>query len=214
MRLREDDLCEPEGQVSAAQVRAGEGKGLMRSVAFNPENHTYEDGLPSVTQVLTEAGLLCTDFCTEEGRQRGSAVHTACHYYDEGDLDLESVDPSIQGYLEAYIKWRTDTGNRPDWIETPIRSQAYAGIPDRIMILRPRALWDLKSGPYQHWHRLQAAAYVNMLDDPWSYSRFGLYLRTDGTYSIKEFPKSEYARDLNTFLSCLNIYNWRKIYGC
>jgi hypothetical protein len=191
--------------------------GAMKAVGFDPATHTYEGNLPSVTQILAEAGLMRTDYCSQEDLDRGKAVHLACQYYDEADLDIDSVDPAIKGYLDAYVKWHRECGLKPDWIETPIRAvrgQVYAGTPDRIMVVRPRSLLDIKTGQFQPWHPIQCAAYVNMLEDPWSYSRFGLYLRSNGTYSMPEFPKSEYAQDLNVFLSALNIVNWkRKING-
>jgi hypothetical protein len=188
---------------------------MNSSVSFDPVKHEYDGGrLPSVTQILDEVGLLRKDFYTIEGRERGRAVHLACQFYDEGDLDLESVDGEINGYLAAYIKWRKETGTKPDWIEIPIgghhKNFAYAGTPDRIMTTRPRSLVDLKTGAFQEWHRIQTALYVNLLEDPWSYSRFGLYLKATGDYSIREFPKSEYAADLNVGLSALNIVTWKR----
>jgi hypothetical protein len=188
----------------------------MKRVEFDPETHTYEGGtLPSVTEVLRNANLIETAYGqADEYLLRGRAVHLACQLWDEGDLDESSVDPAILGYFEAYKNFKQDLAIEPTWIETPIKNGLYAGTPDRIMTARPRRLWDLKSGAYQAYHRLQTAAYINLLDDPFSYSRAGLYLKPDGRYSVREFPKSEYLSDLNTFLSALNLYNWRKLYGC
>ena len=84
----------------------------------------------------------------------------------------------------------------------------YAGTPDRILLARPRELWDLKTGPYQDWHRYQGAAYINCLDDPFSYSRFGIYLKKNGSFpAVREFPKKEYVDDLRVFLAALTVYN-------
>ena len=185
----------------------------MDSVNFNPETHEYDGGrLVSVTQALAVAGLVDSTWFTDEARDRGSAVHLATRYYDEGDLDLASVAPEIAGYLESYIKWKTAARVEMDWIERPMKAGAlYAGMPDRIIVVRPRALYDLKSGPYQPHHAIQTALYVNMLDDPYSYRRFGLYLKSDGKIATaREFPRNEYAADLSVGLSAVNIANWKR----
>jgi len=185
----------------------------MASVSFDPETHEYDGGrLVSVTQALTAAGIIDDTHFTQESRDRGTAVHDATYYYDENDLDPDSIDPAIAGYLESYIKWKAAARVKMDWIERPMKAGAlYAGMPDRIIIVRPRALYDLKSGPYQAWHRIQTALYVNMLDDPYSYRRFGLYLKQDGKRAnAREFPREEYASDLSVGLSCVNIANWKR----
>lgn len=147
--------------------------------------------------------------------QRGTAVHLVCQLHDEGDLDESTIDPQILGYYEAYKDFLGDYGyHSKPIIETPIGNGFYAGTPDRIITERPRAVWDIKTGVHMPWHALQGAAYVNMMEDPFSYSRYGLYLTDEGKYSIKEFPKSEYVSDLNVFLSALNIYKWRRNHGC
>jgi len=173
--------------------------------------------LPRVTEILVGAGLINTAFMTEAGRERGRAVHLACQYLDENDLDSASIDPAIAGYVEAYRGFRREQVQAQDamWIECPQQDSRglYRGTPDRILVARPRAIWDLKSGAYEAWHPIQLAAYVNMMDDPFAYRRIGIYLRPDGKYSIREFPKTEYIRDLNVFLSALNIYNWRMSNG-
>jgi hypothetical protein len=169
--------------------------------------------LPRVTDILKEAGLIDTTWLTEYGRERGTAVHLACQFYDEGTLDYASVSPEIEGYLRAYDAWKRESGIQEfEWIEGPLQDPQgkYRGTPDRILVTRPRKLIDLKSGIPMDWHALQLAAYVTMLDDPYSYERLGLYLSVDGTYSVRVFPKSEYNSDLNVFLSCLNIVNWKR----
>ena len=169
--------------------------------------------LPRVTEILREAGLIDTTWFTERGANRGTAVHAACQFLDEGDLDLMTLDPQIEGYVRAYDAWRHDSGIMgAEWIECPRQDPMglYRGTPDRVLVTRLRAVWDLKTGGYQTWVSLQLAAYVNMLPDPYSYSRYGLYLSANGTYTVKEFPKTEYAADLSVFLSALNIVNWKR----
>ncbi len=168
--------------------------------------------LPRVTQILRDVGLIDTSFMTDAGRERGTAVHQCCEFWDQNDLDMDSVDPAIIGYLDSYREFRLQQPMQGAWIELPMQDKAglYRGTSDRVLVDRPRAVFDIKTGPYQAWHCLQLSAYVNMLPDPYSYNRIGVYLKANGKYSIKEFPKAEYARDLAVFMSCLNIYNWKE----
>jgi hypothetical protein len=182
-------------------------------VELDRATHTYSNGLPSVTEILRSAGLIDPTWYTDEARQRGTAVHSACEFYDQNDLDLDSLDPQIAGYVKAYIRFREMQDASPEWIEIPLsdKTESYAGTPDRVFITRPRSLVDLKSGSFHPSHKFQLAAYVNMLDDPFSYSRFGLYLKENGSFSVREFPKSEYVQDLGVFMAALTIHNAKMI---
>ncbi len=185
----------------------------MQAIKLDRESHIYSPNLPSVTSILQGAGLVDASYYTDEGKQRGSMVHLALQYLDEGDLDESSIDPEIAGYVESYKKFKEISGYAPEWIELPMKDPAgvYAGTPDRIMVTRPRSLDDIKTGDYQPWHRLQTAAYVNMLEDPFSYERRCIYLKKDGGLpKVEVFPKAEYTYDLTVFLSCINIANWRE----
>lgn len=183
----------------------------MERIELDRETHTYTPNLPSVSEILQEAGLIDLTWLTEEARNRGSMVHLAAEYYDLGRLDFHSVDPRIEPYLRAFIQFRA---NRPDtrsqeWIEVPMADPLglYAGTPDRILISK-RELWDLKTGPYKPADKWQTAAYLNMLEgeEPASWKRFCLYLKPAGTYKVREFPQSEFPADLNVFHAALTLY--------
>ena len=164
--------------------------------------------LPRVTEILKSAGLIDTAFMTEDGRERGSMVHLACQYMDEGDLDPESVDETLAGYLEAYRDFRQQQGDKAMWIELPLQDPKglYRGTTDRVLTDRPRALYEIKTSVSCPWARYQTAAYVAMLPDPFSYSRYGVFLKPNGKYSIREYPKTEYVKDLNVFMAALAIF--------
>jgi hypothetical protein len=169
--------------------------------------------LPRVTDILKDAGLIDTTWLTEHGRDRGSAIHLGCQFYDEHDLDEGSIDPNIVGYVEAYKKFRAESPVAEwHWIECPHQDPLglYQGTPDRIVDVRPKAIYDVKTGCPVPATALQLAAYVNMLPDPYSYRRFAVYLKANGTYQVREYPREEYASDLRIFMSALNIYSWRK----
>jgi len=170
---------------------------------------TEYERLPRVTNILKDGGLIDTRWFTDAVRNRGTAVHAACHYLDEGDLDESTVDPIVTPYLDAYKRFQKDIGGKDwDWIECPQQDPLgrYRGTPDRILSCRPRALYDLKTGCHFAWHKYQTASYVNCLDDPFSYRRFALYLKKDGAYQVQEFPRSEYARDIAVFEAALTLW--------
>ena len=169
--------------------------------------------LPSVTEILQDVGIIDATWFTPEACERGSNVHRICQLHDEKDLVEGSVDPSLKGYYAAYQKYLAESGiDVWSWIECPAMDPllTYRGTSDRLATARPRILLDLKTGAPLPWHALQLAAYVNMLADPYSYDRVGLYLRDNGTYSLKHYPKGNYAADLRVFMASLTLYNWRR----
>lgn len=177
---------------------------------------TPNNNLPRVTGILAAAGLIDTQWFTENACDRGTAVHRACQYFDEGALDWSTVGPEIEGYVRAYGQWRQDSGlTMEGWIECPMKDPRglYCGTADRILTARPRWLVDLKTGGHFPWHALQLAAYVNMLPDPYSYRRLTVYLAADGKYTVKEYPRAEYAADLAVFMSALNVANFKRRHG-
>lgn len=101
---------------------------------FEPEGHKYGNGLESVTGILKAEGFIDTSFYDDWSRDRGSMVHLATAYDDRNELDEESLDPVILPYLEAWRKFRKESGFVPESIEPPMMSTAYryAGTPDRI----------------------------------------------------------------------------------
>jgi len=80
------------------------------ALLFNAAAHEYFlDGpqVPSVTGVLRDQSLVdfsgVPPFILERARQRGTAVHALCHFYNENDLDWTSVDPTYRPYVEAWV---------------------------------------------------------------------------------------------------------------
>lgn len=115
---------------------------LDAPVEFITEGHIYTDAtidgvgvrFESVTTILKEEGLIDARWFDDWSRDRGSMVHLATAYDDRGELDEESLDPVIAPYLEAWRKFRKESGFGPEKIEVPMQSTAYryAGTPDRI----------------------------------------------------------------------------------
>ena len=115
---------------------------LDAPVEFIADGHIYTDApvdgvgrvYPSVTTILKAEGFINTAYYDDWSRDRGSMIHLATAYDDAGELDEENLDPVIFPYLEAWRKFRKESGFVPEQIEPPMMSTAYkyAGTPDRI----------------------------------------------------------------------------------
>ena len=86
---------------------------MAAALTFDPIRHAYAvDGVPvlSVTQILKAAGLVDYDGIPEHvlryAAERGTAVHTACEYYDQDDLDPDTLDPQLAPYVAAWMQFR------------------------------------------------------------------------------------------------------------
>lgn len=209
--------------------------------SFDEATHTYYyDGfeVPSVTQIMKNAGIIDDRFYNEEARIRGSAVHLATQYLDEGDLDWDSLDDLIVPYVKAYQKFKLDSGFVPEFIEKRIYHKAkpgmavcidYAGTLDRAgifadflpqkrcdLIRDKYAVIDLKTGSIPEWAGIQLAAYALGLL-PKMPRRFALLLKKDGKYKLQEFKKSS---DYGAFYGACHmmvgsklIKGWRDKHG-
>jgi hypothetical protein len=190
-------------------------------LAFEEEQHEYRwHGaiLPSVTTVLKSAGIIDTTHFSEASRIRGQHVHEAAHYFDEGDLELESLRPEIQPYVAAYIKFRQESGFYPLLSEQRLHYRsAFAGTLDRVGWLNNRmVLFDIKTGGLPKWASLQTAAYDMALEemirlgeiqlDRFPEARFALQLSEDGRYKLWPLNGS---RDRDYFLGALAVHQFK-----
>lgn len=182
---------------------------------FDEEMHSYAiGGKPTygVTTIINEC-IGVNPFWTKEGRESGKATHAAIQYYAEGDLDCNSLADETKGRLDAYIKFCDEMQFKPDLIEKPLYhpQYLYCGIPDQIQF--DRAVVDFKNGPHLPQHALQLAAYANMVPNPLLYERWTVQLMENGNYKMQTYKRMSMPADFNTFLSMLNIHNWRMING-
>lgn len=181
---------------------------------FNDETHTYFwNGVPvpSVTQILQAEGYIDDRYYNEAARIRGTYVHVACQYLDEGGLDTENLDPIIIPYLSAYERFKQEARFVPELIEVQRYSETYrfAGTFDRIGELDGReVLIDLKTGAKDDWHGLQLAAYTTLIDQ--ELPRYTLELRADGDYRLHAFRD---PTDRQVFLSALTGFYWKQSHG-
>jgi len=188
----------------------------MSTLDFEPESHTYRvDGrvLPSVTQVLKPVGF---DYDTvpfhilNHAAQRGTAVHLATEFYDDGDLDEESIDPEILPYVNAWRLFREESGFVVDRSEVRLYSKrhGYAGTVDAIGFIRGRRIMvEKKTTAQLHPSTaIQVSAYYRAYNDSvpsaWRVrSACSVWLRRDGTYRFDAYdPLDHWA----AFLALLN----------
>ncbi len=194
---------------------------MSNEFRFDKADHSYWLGktrLIGVSDAIQAAGL--KDFSRiapdvlEHARQRGTAVHSACHYLDEGDLDWATVSPEIEPYVRAWERFKKETGVELLGIEKPLfhATLGYAGTPDRVVNLYPhKGIIDLKTYAPDAVTGIQLAGYSYLefgpqptLDAP---KRWGLWLKDDGKYSLKTY---EDRGDERIFLACLDLCKWKR----
>lgn len=165
-----------------------------------PVERRYDVEWPSVTEVLSLSGLVNDRWFTEHAAWRGTVVHKFCEYDDYDDLDDSSVDESHLGYLEAWRKFKRETGYQPVSTEQIVRKDdlQIIGRLDSLgrMYGCDAALVDRKTGHVTRVTALQTAAYAACLEKPYLYRRFAVELKPDGNYSMLEFLRANYRRDL------------------
>ncbi len=185
-------------------------------LTFDAEKHEYRYAgrrVPSVTQILTGAGLIDKTWFTEAAAWRGSVVHRCCELDCKGTLVEATVDPAAAGYLVAWRDWKRKTGFTSKLIEERKYNQAfgYCGTPDRVGVLPDGtyAVVDLKTGAPMKWHALQLAAYAKFDQSAVRWRRFTVCLNYDTTYSTEEYYVADLSTDWAAFQCAVQLNNWR-----
>lgn len=190
-------------------------------LTFDEATHTYAlDGrvLPSVTTVLKDNGLsddfAAVDAATlERARQRGTAVHAALHYLDEGTLDEATVDPVVAPYVEAWQRFVADRGVLITAMEQRFADAVYgfAGTVDRIAVVDGLVtLLDIKTGSVTGAN-YQTAAYVHLagLTRP---ARWAVQLHPERRIPYTVHPYGD-PRDWRIFRAALELTHERARLG-
>lgn len=162
--------------------------------------------LPHVTSLLKSAGLIDTTFFTDYDLDRGSALHTAAQFLDEGDLNWETVHPDVLGRLRQYQRFLDEVKPEILGIEEPVVNEVlrYCGrIDRRVKINGAEGILDLKGPSQSVAHRLQLAMYADCFIE--AKSRWALYL-SDDAYRLVEFKNRD---DYRAARALLNLHNWR-----
>jgi hypothetical protein len=194
---------------------------MKPQVTLDEKSHTYKvDGrtLVSVTETLEKCGLR-TDFAkSQEALERGRCVHLACQYYDQGRLDVDSVDRADIDYVRAWILFLETTNFKIKEIEMPVLSlgHGYAGTPDRIGRFPSQpydTMLEIKTGAVPAVAALQLAAYGNARTKGKKFGRVTVQLLPNGKYKLWAYSIRDYNRDVWDFFSALRIAEWRQRNG-
>lgn len=166
---------------------------------FSEEGHRYylgDEEIPSLSSLLRQAGEVDTTYMTDEGRDRGTAVHSLCATLDQC-ADLPPVVEQYRGYVAAYEAVVETL--RPEWecIEEAecSRRWRFGCRPDRVgEVYGVPTIAELKTGGKEPWHGLQLALQAIAVSErtllpPDRYQRIVIYLKDTGRYSV-EIPKS------------------------
>lgn len=179
---------------------------------FDAETHRYTyRGLPlvSVTQSLRLAGL-STDprWFTPGSAERGTAVHLATQYDDEGTLDETTLDPVIVPYVEAWRKFKAEMGFKALNIERRLARIGYpsfAGTIDRVCRINGgNWILDIKSGAETKTDPLQLAGYSILIPGCKSAN---VYLTDDGKYRFVR--RKTTVDDHHDFIAAVRIAEWK-----
>jgi len=198
---------------------------MSTTFQFVPETHSYlQDGrvIPSVTQLLEAAGLVCYDHIPKAVLDRkaeiGTAAHSACWYFDENDLDRSTVAPEVERYERGWEKFRRETGFTPRLIEqrgiAVMAGMQYGYTLDREGLLRGRdTLIEIKctAGVEISWGP-QMAAYEAALraQDGKIRQRVAVHLLPDGGYSLLPYTQ---VSDYQVFQWALGMETWKRVKG-
>lgn len=192
---------------------------------FDEDSHTYRLGnevLPSVTDIVKPL----QDYAAipakvmEHARQKGEAIHWAVRLHSEDDLDVDTLDPAIVPRFEAWLKFLDETGFKVIGFEQRMYSSLYryAGTPDFWGEMNGEVwLPDTKPPSMWKWYPVQLSGYQQLLKEQYSINharRATLQLMDDGRHKFTPYDRKDDARDMSTFLSLLNVLNWRKHNGC
>jgi hypothetical protein len=211
----------------------------MSALTFDPDRHEYffhgTKVWRSVTAVLQHAGAIdfsgIPEFVLERARQRGSTVHQAIHFFNEGDLDVAQFQadfPDYTGYLSAWVSFRQQRRFRPVLNEHRIYSRRWdvAGTIDCLGILDGQAvLLDFATGRPEdvakHW---QTAGYLSIAlewaaEDPplaaylevaSSVRRYAVALRRDGSFQVEPYTSPRDMREFETLVQAQRLVAIRK----
>lgn len=198
-----------------------------KMLKFKEENHEYSlQGIviPSVTQVLKAAGLTNFDHVDpallERNAAFGNAVHAAIQFKCKGTLDEDTVDEAIKSYLEAWDNFVEDFQFVAKQNEVrgfhPVYRYAYTidllGEINNGGKYAGMAVGDIKTGKPKSVDLIQLGGYKLAVEK--QRNIFILYLNPSfKPRGYKVLFTTNNKKEQGIFLSCLNIFNFRKEHG-
>lgn len=198
-------------------------------VTFEPEEHIYtlhektkqDRILPSVTEIIQDNNLgfdwsVLPRIELAWYGDRGTKVHLACDYLDQGILDWTTVAPEILGYVKSYQLGQHEFSWKVLHSEMLVfdKLHRFAGTLDKILEFgtkwkKPgeKAQADLKSGAPHISHGYQTAGYNIGMDNEMPgcrhLPRYCIYLDLGGGIpKIIPYPD---PNDFTIFESAINL---------
>lgn len=192
-------------------------------ITFDEALHEYRINgakVPSVTEVLkpivTAGG---SDDTRDFKRQIGKALDAAITLNESDDLDVESLDPAVLPFFEAWLKFKAETGFRVllNQVVVYSRKLRFAGTLDMlgtripgavkpVELIDTKCVWTMDAAT-----AIQTAGYAIAAAESHGIKvekRGGVQLLRDGTY--RYFPYSN-PNDEHVFRSLLNINAWKAL---
>lgn len=173
---------------------------------FDADSHTYRfDGerIPSVTQILEPlidySGV--PNGVLQHAADRGTAVHLATEFWDDGDLDEDSIDEEVLPYVMAWQRFRDDSGFAVLKSEVRVYSarHRFAGTFDCLGVMdRKLAIVEKKTTALLHpATAIQVSAYMRAYNEPLPRDEqakrcYSVHLRRDGTYRLDEWDPTDH----------------------
>jgi hypothetical protein len=140
--------------------------------------------------------------------ERGGIIHAETEKIDAGTLIWSTVDPRLEGYLEAYEQFKLDLGITWKFSELSLHSSLYkyCGTPDRL----GPGIWDIKSGEHDElqlpaYHYLAVENNINV-----GFDCNNLRLFENGRYRIDTVKHQELRRLQKEWLHIVKAYHYRK----
>lgn len=187
---------------------------------FENLGHQYfigEKRYPGITELLKEFNLIPElKYYTDHSRDRGHAFHLARQFYDEGTLDIDTIDPQIRGHVDAYIEYRKQFPCKFLLSEVRMVSHLhrFCGTPDALVHdSEGFLLEEYKTGAPHETVRLQTAGQLRLVQE--NYPQFStlrrrvIQFKSNGKYSVKDLPMENIMRDQADFEALVRCH-WLK----
>lgn len=175
-----------------------------------------------MTEILKALGL-CDDyaFVPDHARDRGTALHQAIQWFEDGTLDTNSLHPEIIQPFTAYQRFVEDTGHMVESSEVElVHPWGFCGHLDRVGLVNgDRAICDWKSGTtvdlkgatlqlagygLLYAHQFQTEYPETRLPDV---KRYVVNLRPDGTYKLIDVTDDHATQ---VFTAAVMVYHARE----
>jgi hypothetical protein len=197
-------------------------------IRFDPEDHRYwvdDIEYPSLSKICDQMGLnsglrFVNPGVLKASRDLGSAVHEACQYWDEGNLDIFSMDPKVRSNVLAWQQFKDDFKvQEVIAIEERLASlqYRYACTLDRVVRIQDQmVLLDIKtSTSIPRVYGLKSAGYRVAWEEMTGMGidrEMIVKLQPEKSYPyrIKEYDDVEKQANMRGFIGMMDFHNWKR----